>query len=110
MRGVEVASRFLLPANLHRRFYSAVFWTDHEEHPLVFRGSFKERGIVLVISTFLDRGLTTAAEIPTLTPPFSTPSSLGVDPRSPHNDRRMCHDVRDARPRRYAAQDGDRLW
>ena len=54
---------FFLPANLHRRFHSTVSRTDHEEHSFVLLGSPKERGIVFVISTFLDRGLTAFAVV-----------------------------------------------
>ena len=47
---------FLFPANLDCRFDLTIFWTDHQQHPLVLRSSLKQRGIIIVLA-FLDRGI-----------------------------------------------------
>lgn len=53
---------FLFTANLYYCFNFTIFWTDHQQHPLVLGGSLKQRGIIIVLA-FLDRGLAAFAII-----------------------------------------------
>lgn len=45
-------------ANLDCCFNLTIFWTDHQQHPLMLQGSLKQRGIIIIVAACLDRRLT----------------------------------------------------
>lgn len=63
MRGVRANTLVLVPVHFHRCFHPTILGADHEDPPFVLRRFPKEHGMVLIISVFLNRGLTAFAVV-----------------------------------------------